>query len=153
MNTLLIAFIIFCLGFVGLQGFVRLAPVDVSDWHVTPMMPDVGEGDWPLRNGTRVARDYEARPEEVLARVQGIALATDRTRLIAGSVEEGLLTFETRSAFWGFPDYTSISARSDGSGARVEIYARQGIGAYDWGVNAARVSDWLEAMGQVASGS
>ena len=153
MNIGLLILAVVALGFVGLQGYVRFAPVEPERWHVTPMMPDVGAGDWPLPNGTRVARDYEARPEEVLARLDRIAQADARTRVVAGSVEEGQITYETRSLFWGFPDYTSVTARSDGAGTRLEIFARLRFGQSELGVNAARVAAWLDALGEVTSGS
>ena len=153
MNTLLVIIAAGMLGFVGLQGYVRFAPTEPARWHVTPMMPDVGTGDWPLPGGTRVARDFEARPEQVLARLDKIALQTPRTRVLDGSVEEGQITYETRSAFWGVPDYTSVAVRSEGARTRLVIYARLRFGQSDLGVNAARVAAWLEALGEVAPGS
>lgn len=153
MNIVWVCVTVGLLSVAGLQGYARFAPVDPVRRHVTPMMPDVGTGDWPLPNGTRAARDFEARPEEVLARFDRIVQQTPRTRLVAGGVEERQITYVTRSAFWGFPDFTSVAVRSDGASARLEIFARPGIGGYDWGVNASRVAAWLDALGEVASGS
>jgi hypothetical protein len=45
-----------------------------------------------------------------LARLDEIALATPRTTRLAGSPDEGRITWITRSALWGFPDYTTAQA-------------------------------------------
>ena len=65
-------------------------------------------------------------PAEVAARLEAIALATPRTVRVAG---EGLwVTYVTRSALWGFPDYTSVKVVPDGAGSVVTIFARARFG-------------------------
>ena len=56
----------------------------------------------------------ERSPEDVLARLDAIALQTPRTMRLDGSPEDGLITWVTRSAVFGFPDYTTAAARSEG---------------------------------------
>ncbi len=48
----------------------------------------------------------------------------------------------TRSAVWGFPDYTTVEQR-DG---KLMIYARSRFGSSDLGVNGKRVAGWLDAL-------
>ena len=79
----------------------------------------------------------------MLGKLEARALATPRTRLIAGSAEEGLLTFQTRSLLWGFPDYTTASV-TDGT---LVIYGRLRFGRSDIGVNKARILGWLASLG------
>ncbi len=55
-----------------------------------------------------------------------------------------MVTYITRTAVIGFPDYTTVRLR-DG---RVEIYGRARYGLSDLGVNAARIDSWLEALAQ-----
>lgn len=131
------------LALAGLIVYVRLAPTDPAAWHVDPAAGQSGPG-------AAVADvTLPGAPGEVLARLEAVALATARTRRLAGSVGEGRITFVTRSAVFGFPDYTTISAEPapDGQGTRLRIFARLRFGQADFGVNAARVSAWLDALG------
>ncbi len=43
----------------------------------------------------------------------------------------------------GYPDYTTATAVAGADGTRLVIYARQRFGSGDWGVNRARVEDWV----------
>ena len=133
----------------GLMAYVRLAPTDAAKWHIsltprpvaiaTPSLDVVRN----LGNGAYV--DLPLPPVEAraaLARLDAIALATARTRRLAGSVAEGHVTWETRSLIWGFPDYTTAEVTEMG----LTLYARQRFGSRDAGVNAARLSDWLARL-------
>jgi hypothetical protein len=128
------------LAVVAFAAFVRLAPSDPARWHVAPVADGppgqvvAGEG-WA---SLRLAGDGAA----LLARLDAVALATPRTTRLAGSVEEGRITWITRSALWGFPDYTTAEAGAGG----VALYARLRFGQSDLGVNAARLRDWLSRL-------
>lgn len=129
-----------------LAGWVRLAPSDPARWHVDPLT--VSERN--TRNST-LLRDGDGAdgpavrlpqpPAEVAARLDAITAATPRTQVLAGQGE--FVTYVTRSALWGFPDYTSIRIAPDGAGSSVSIYARARFGREDSGVNKARVQSWL----------
>lgn len=82
--------------------------------------------------------------ENGLERLDDIIRETPRTRIVAGSVEQGMVTYETRSAMFGFPDYTTVRR----NGSRIEIFGRLRFGASDLGVNAARIEGWLKAFAQ-----
>lgn len=132
---------------VGFGLYVRLAPSDPARWHVAPppvATPDcgvvAGEGD------ARAACTRPDDPQQLLARLDEIAMATPRTTRLAGSPDEGRITWITRSALWGFPDYTTAEAAPDGSGTRLTIHARLRFGRSDMGVNAARLQDWLSRL-------
>lgn len=123
---------------VGFGLYVRLAPSDPAQWHRMPQ--DVTSRDLP--NGAmRVIPATGAAP---LQRLDDIIRATPRTRVLAGSVEAGMITYVTRSAFWHFPDYTTV--RQDGE--RIEVYGRLRFGQSDLGVNAARIDGWLAGYKQ-----
>lgn len=126
---------------VGFMAYVRLAPTDVARWH---QMPDGATGADDLQAGSfRAVRRITQPAETILRAVKETALATDRTTLIAGSVQEGMMTFQTRSAFWGFPDHTTVAVQGD----LLVIYGRLRFGRADLGVNKARIESWLAALG------
>lgn len=138
---LFLAFLI--IGLLGLMVFVRLAPVDPAQWHTGQTVQDwasVAPGAVLVRRDgalLRLTADQEA-PDDLLGRLDAIALATPRTTRLAGSVAEGRITWETRSLIWGFPDYTTAEVLPDGVG----LNGRLRFGGSDLGVNAARLSAW-----------
>jgi hypothetical protein len=125
---------------VAFAGYVRLAPSDPVRWHVAPVTEGApGEVVASASGATlRLSGDGAA----LLTRLDAIALATPRTSRLAGSVEEGRITWITRSALWGFPDYTTAEAGPKG----LAIHARLRFGQSDLGVNAARLADWLARL-------
>lgn len=133
----------------GAMAFVRLAPTNPSLWHVAldPRPLDIATPSpdrvTALPNGAYVDLTAAAdQTQALLAKLDGIALASPRTLRIAGSAETGRITWQTRSAFWGFPDYTTAESTPEG----VTIYARQRFGKGDWGVNAARLTALISAL-------
>ncbi|MEQ9673777.1 MAG: DUF1499 domain-containing protein [Roseovarius indicus] len=122
---------------VGLAVYVRVAPSDPDRWHVMP--DDVTDRD--LEGGAmRVVDAGEAG----LARLHEIITDTPRTTVLAGSVEEGMITYVTRSKVFGFPDYTTVQQ----SGGKIRLYGRLRFGKSDLGVNAKRVDGWLNRFRQ-----
>lgn len=127
------------------SGWVRLAPTEVADWHVDPVEGRTGPGRYLVApGGDRAPLRLGAAPERVAEALDRIALGAPRTRRIAG--EAGHATYETRSRGFGFPDYTSVRVAPDGDGAAVSVYARLRYGRDDFGVNRARVEDWLARL-------
>lgn len=133
----------------GAMAFIRLAPTNPALWHVAldPRPQDMAAPSpdkvTALPNGAYV--DLTAAPDQtqaLLAKLDGIALATPRTIRIAGSAETKRITWQTRSAFWGFPDFTTAESTPNG----VTLYARQRFGKGDWGVNAARLTAWISKL-------
>mgnify|MGYP001093812450 CR=1 FL=1 len=121
-------------GGLGFAGWVRGAPSDPARWHVSPP----------------VARDTD-RPGGVIRVVAGDMAALDeiiraepRTKVLAGSVAEGRLTYITRSALWGFPDYCTVEQQ----GGNLVVWSRLRFGRSDMGVNRARVTRWLDRLAQ-----
>lgn len=120
-------------------AYVRLAPSDIGRWHASPK----AEGPWGevvAGDGWATLRltDPARTPAALLAALDAVAVATPRTVRLAGSPDTGRITWVTRSALWGFPDYTTAEAREDG----VYVFARLRFGRSDMGINAARLKDW-----------
>ena len=126
--------LIVLLALAGLLLWIRFAPDDVARWHAVPTVAE--------------DRDFEGG---VMRSVPGALAALDpiirsepRTRVLAGSVASGIVTYITRSKVMGFPDYTTVQQRGD----TIFLYARLRYGKSDMGVNKARVERWLAALGQ-----
>lgn len=135
--------------FLAAAAYVRLAPVDLARWHVdlhalAEKLADARPGEiHPGRNSAAVVIVGDApRLQGLLAVLDRVALATARTRRIAGSVADGHVTWESRSLVWGFPDYTTAQI----AGETLVILARSRFGKGDGGVNAARLRDWLSHL-------
>ena len=144
---------------VAFGAYVRLAPSDPAVWHVNPLMDlaivngrasrAIGAPDaiTTTANSALAVVRVPGRPQGVLEHLDRIALATPRTTRLAGSPEEGLITWVTRSALWGFPDYSTAEAGlSDVATTDMVIFARSRFGRSDRGVNAARLRDWLSRL-------
>ncbi len=116
---------------------VRLSPSDPRVWHVEPQVT----GNEDMEIGVKRMLDGN---EMQFQRLDQIIRDTARTRVLAGSVAEGHVTYVTRSRVIGFPDYASVTFR-DG---RIKIHSRLRFGGSDLGVNKARVDGWLQALRQ-----
>ena len=128
----------------GAVAFVRLTPVDVAPYHVPPAPPAAGESD--TINSFTTARTIATPPEDLLRVLRSMAVEQPRTRLVAGSVEDNLMTFETRSALMGYPDMTTVTV-TEGDVPLLVVHAQSVYGKGDMGVNKARVRDWLARLG------
>ena len=131
----------------GFGLYVRLAPSDPARWHVSPA--PAAQADCTVEQGEGDARAtcrLPLAPAEALARLDAVAMATPRTTRLAGSAEAGRITWITRSALWGFPDYTTAEAKADGTGSLLTVHARLRFGRGDMGVNGARLRDWLPKL-------
>lgn len=118
------------------MAYVRLAPHSVTAVHVLPAaLEDQHRPDGVIRNVNISVEDLHRQ-----------ILSEPRTKVLAGSPESGLTTYVTRSALWGFPDYTTVGATETGS----VIHARLRFGRSDTGVNARRVTRWVDAVAQTA---
>ena len=114
--------------------YVRFAPSDAGRFHVSGAV----QSDADLEGGVK-----RILPGVTLAELDQIAQQTPRTKVLAGSVDDGRITYVTRSRLIGFPDYTTVEAK-DGM---VTVYARLRFGRSDLGVNRRRVEGWIKALG------
>jgi hypothetical protein len=127
----------------GFAAYVRLAPFDPARWNIDASQAYAGDQGWnEIVTQTNGAVLRLPASDGLLARLDAIAMATPHTARVAGSVAEGRITWVTRSALWGFPDYTTAQINPDG----VYIHARLRFGKSDLGVNAARLRGWLAKL-------
>lgn len=145
MNWLGIIAGLIVLALVGVMGWVRLAPVDLARWHVDPQTaPDPATPNFARIMPGEVVLDGSAAA--AAARLRAAMEGLPRTRLIAGSDGEGLMTFVTRSRLMGYPDYTSIKVLPQDEGVTFAALARSRFGQSDLGVNAARLQALQDAL-------
>lgn len=133
------------------SAYVRLAPSEPATWHVDPRKvqnPQPGGSyllrDEPPADGPAVT--FDEPPEDVLARLDRVAMAAPRVTRLAGDPASGHVTYVARSAIFGFPDYISVVAWPVAGGARLAIYSRLRYGSSDLGVNRKRIESWLESV-------
>ena len=124
--------------------WVRVAPYDASRWHRAAESRPVG--DYPAPGAFEAVRRPAVGVEEALHAIDAIAMSTPRTRRVSGAPDTGMMTYETRTARMGFPDYTTVSVVSDGAEPLVSIRGRLRFGQADMGVNVRRIRDWLSRL-------
>ena len=127
--------------FVGMAAYVRLAPDVVARWHQPLEEMATAAGIVTEASGARALVPM-ADGRAGLARLAAVAEASPRVRLLAGSVEEGRMTWVARSVVWGFPDYVTAEAAPGG----LRVWSRLRFGRSDLGVNRARLEDWLARL-------
>lgn len=127
--------------FVGMAAYVRLAPDVVARWHQPLEGMATAAGIVTEAGGARAIVPM-ADGRTGLARLAEVAEASPRVTLLAGSVEEGRMTWVVRSVVWGFPDYVTAEAAPGG----LRVWSRLRFGRSDLGVNRARLEDWLAQL-------
>ncbi len=90
---------------------------------------------------------YSANPTLMAKAFDDFVLKQNKVKRIAGSPEEGWMTYVQRSPRWNFPDYISVKFIDlNGGKSTVAIYSRSRFGYSDMGVNEARVKTWIRAL-------
>jgi len=125
----------------ALLAYVRLAPSDPARWHIDPQTADD-----PAPGGVKRAVSMSLQAPEALEAFHSIASTAPRTSLLAGTIDEGRLTYVTRSRWVGFPDYVSVSATPDDGGSTLHMLSRLRFGLSDMGANAKRLDGWLQDL-------
>lgn len=129
---------------VAFAVYVRLAPSDPVRWHkqAKPAAVETVK----RKNGYIWRKVVDGDGVSEFRSVVGAAQKDPRTRVLAGSVEEGQITLISRTAVVGFPDYTTIGLYAMPDGTRyLEVYGRLRFGRSDLGVNTKRIKGWLAA--------
>lgn len=135
--------------------FMRLVGDDPVVWHVDPTTAQrtgypndylVAPEGVTAAAPDELAQVYALSPQDLLQRFDAVALAETRTRRVAGSPAEAWVTYVQRSRVFGFPDYISVRAVEFPGGAALVVWSRSRFGFGDFGVNRARVEDWMAKL-------
>lgn len=125
-------------------GVVRFWPGNPEVWHIDPLeAPDPGI------SGVRVVGEdaplFASAPAEVMAAFDAV-ITGEGARVFAGSIEEGFVTYLTRTRIFKFPDYVTVRVASEGEDTRLTYRALTGTKGGDGGTNAVRMERLLSAV-------
>ncbi|WP_239113254.1 DUF1499 domain-containing protein [Shimia biformata] len=123
---------VLAIGFLLLFAYVRLAPSDPARWHVRTEV----DRDKTYSNGA--LRRLATGPGG-LKKLNAIITQDARSDVLAGSTDEGMVTYITRTRVVGFPDYVTAWMEGDD----LVVHSRSRFGRRDFGVNSERVDRWL----------
>lgn len=151
MRILLYLVVALVVALIALSAYVRLAPIDLAEWHVDPdtVTPPTSPNFSLLAGASAVG--IHAPALAVAGRLQSIADA-EGAQVVAGSLGEGFVTYVDRSRIMGFADFISIRLVSEDDITRLHIFSRARYGYSDLGANTARVQRWLTAARDEESG-
>jgi uncharacterized protein (DUF1499 family) len=145
-------------GYGAYYGLAKLtgAPLDIGpvDWatlkrHRTENDALVCQATLcPNAKPDREPKSYAIPPAELLARLKTIALAEPDTCELPSGRPDRAARFLQHTRLMRFPDTIDAEVFSADGGATLAIYSRSLIGRKDFGVNGARVTRWLAALGQ-----
>jgi len=94
----------------------------------------------------QAAPAFQIAPEALLAAFDRVVQR--QPRIETKFKEAAKAEYVQRSALFRFPDVISVEARpAGGGGSTLAIYSRSVYGHSDLGVNRARISAWLAALG------
>lgn len=149
-------FLVLLLLVAGALLFVRFATHDPAQWHVdpltapTPATPNSWRVAPPGQSPGAAGMEspiYRATPAELMAAFDRIALAQTETERLAGTPDQGFVTYVQRTPLVKYPDYISVKAVDLGNGqSALAILSRSRFGKSDLGVNKARVTEWLKGL-------
>ena len=122
-------------------AYARLAPHNPQAWH---RVPEVKQ-DQDFAGGAVRVVPYTA---ELFTTLNQVAQSAPRSSRLAGTVEDGHVTYVARSLVFGFPDYVTIWTDKE----TIVLYSRLRFGQSDLGVNKKRLEAWIQAA-QTTSGS
>jgi len=137
-------------------GLAKLtgAPLDNGpvDWamlrrHRTPNDALIcPAGYCPNAQSDGASKVYGMPPAELLARLKTIALAEPDTRELPGALDNNA-RFLQHTRLMRFPDTIDVAVLPAGGNSTLAIYSRSLIGRKDFGVNRARITRWIDALG------
>ena len=123
-------------------AYIRLAPLDPAAYHVAL----TGAQSTGKPNEATFDSNFPLKASVLASRLQSIALAEPRTRLLAGA--DLHITYVQRSALIGYPDLITVQITAiDPTHARLELWSRAKFGTSDFGVNRARLERWIAKLG------
>jgi uncharacterized protein (DUF1499 family) len=88
----------------------------------------------------------ESPPDEVFPRMLAAAQAMDWA-IVSSDQASGRIEATATMPWWGFKDDIVVVMSPNGSGTRVDVRSKSRVGKSDFGVNAARIQEYLGKVG------
>lgn len=139
---------------------VRRLDHDADVWHVdpltapTPSTPNsyrVAPADAAI-DADSVSPIFPRPVDEVAAAFDRIAIGAGNVEVVAGSADDGFVTYVQSSTLFGFPDYISVRfIEVDATTSTLSVFSRSRLGQSDLGVNKKRVTSWLDQLAATAN--
>ena len=126
----------------------RPFPIDFSTLELGPkpnqflVLPDGFDAKAEAHHTSKVYEGKDAAA--LLAAFRAIGLEAPRTELVRETDTQ--IELCQKSALMKFPDFITAEAVTVEGGAALCIYSRSKVGYSDLGVNAKRVTGWLDAL-------
>ena len=89
---------------------------------------------------------FPVSPDAAFAAIRGVAATQPRTFPLADWTDRRQAQWVARSRLMNFPDIIVAECAPSGGGTGLWLYSRSLMGRSDFGVNRARVLDWLRAF-------
>lgn len=94
------------------------------------------------------APEFQLTRDDLEARIASVILADARTVEITSAAPPHRRRFVQRTALMQYPDIVDVEAIATGTAtSTLALYSRSLIGRKDFGVNRARLTRWLAALG------
>lgn len=145
------------IAFAGTAIGMRTVGDDPAHWHVDPANTErtgkpndylVAPPESTKAQSDRTFQDSPLPPEALLFLFDSVVRPGGQGQPLAGSVDDGHVTYVVRSAVVGFPDYVSVKAVKRPNGSALIIWSRSRFGYSDLGANKERVDRWLAQIDQ-----
>lgn len=154
----MIIFLIFATAGIAGWMFYHVLNVehDVAIWHVDPLTAPQTLKPHSYRLAPPALTEefvdmpapiYSANPTLMAKAFDDFVMRQNKTIRLAGSAEEGWMTYVQRTPSLNFPDYISVKFFDlNGGKSTIAIYSRSRFGYSDQGVNEARVTSWVSTL-------
>jgi len=140
----------------GLFYHVSSVEHDVAVWHVDPLTVPQSVQPHSFRMAPPALTEefvdapspvYTVNPTLMAKAFDDYVLSQSKTIRIAGSPEEGWMTYVQRSQSLNLPDYISVKFIDlNGGNSTIAIYSHSRFGYDDRGVNKSRVLAWVNTL-------
>ena len=138
--------------------FIRIATVahDPDVWHVDPLVAEASADPNHFRVAIEALAEqpvdlsaaiYASNPTFLAKAFDTFVMQQPSVSRVAGSPEQGWITYVQRTKWLRMPDYISVKFLDLPNGnSTIAIFSRSRFGQGDLGVNEARVRLWLESL-------
>jgi uncharacterized protein (DUF1499 family) len=140
-RKMMLSFILLFAASLAVLSYIRFATADIDRLHHDPAIA-VSTG---KPNEYRITSPvFDMTAPELTKMFDDFVLTQPRVKLVAGTLQDQMITYVQRTKIIGYPDYITIKVIPVGAEqSKLEILSRSRFGYSDLGVNKRRIDDWL----------